>query len=464
MAKVIGDHLVKAGDISEAWPLLLLATQRELRVGELSEARRLLRQAMDARSAAEPLLSEPVIQRNRRLLYSLDGEVRTRTGDHSGAIEAWKRAVTAAELEGDDHMTARVQSSLGLAHDAAGDMQAASKVLEAAIRFLPCGDPIWPRIARALGANRLELGQVDAAAELWGSLLEFSEAMESSSDRAEALAGLGIVAMIEDDISKGRDMLAATLPHLGLAQGLRQAKLNFLLIELDLAAGRLHHAKKTAIDTEKLATQMPKPVLCVRAQAMAAWVCSSLGQDDEARDLMREAMTVFRDRSLTPTLNGLRARLPLARMLARFGEWAKAKELIRTDGIADELSGLDDPIGQAQALLARIQVKQDAEHSRVLVKAVQERPSALLPWTAIRIQLDLVHALLSLGDNDRGVLLLEDIHRNVDGEELSLMALEVARLGRDLGLGEKHNPTIEKLQRNIHLALGEPSGFLDRWK
>ncbi|MFT5679533.1 MAG: serine/threonine protein kinase/tetratricopeptide (TPR) repeat protein [Myxococcota bacterium] len=463
MAGIIARHLMQGGQVAEAWPLLLIAAQRKMRSGKVIAARRLLRLAMDARPAAEKGLSGDELSRNLRLLYTLEGETLERAGDLTGAVKAWESALVAAEDEGDQQTIARIRSGLGLAFNAQGDIGAATAGLEQAITALQRGDPMWPRVARALASARLESGQIDGAEGLWRDLLELSRATDSASLRAEAVAGLGMISLARGQLTEGRKRLegAQVLLH-GHGTDLEQARRLLLLSELDHAAGRLLESRRRAREAEGLAREVPRVLTCVRCLGMAAWASWAMGEDGEAARLVRSGASLLDARGLKGSAEELRAQLPLARTWALLGNLDRARAVLPADLNLDE-RGLDDPDGQRRALLARLTVSQGAAQARAMARDALSRTPAALPWAAARIELDAAHALSTLGDRAEAIVALRRAEARLVSGELSLLALEAARLGRALGLGGEYGTRVEHLNAVLEAELSEQSSPSSRW-
>ncbi len=463
MAGIIARHLMQGGQVAEAWPLLLIAAQRKLRTGKITAARRLLRLAMDARPAAEKGLSEDELSRNLRLLYALEGEALEHSGDLTGAVKAWESALIAAEDEGDAQTIARIRSGLGLAFNARGDVGPATVGLEKAISGLQRGDPMWPKVARALASARLESGHINGAERLWRDLLELSRATDSASLRAEAVAGLGMVSLARGQLTEGRKRLesAQVLLH-GHGTDLEQARRLLLLCELDLAGGRLHESRRRAREAEGLAREVPRVLTCVRCLGMAAWASWSMGDDGEATRLVRSGGALLDARGLKGSAEELRAQLPLARTWTLLGSSDRAIGILPMDLSLDE-RGLDDPDGQRLALLARLTTGQDAERARRMALEALRRDEAALPWAAARIELDAAEALRALGDRQDAISALRRAESRLKSGELTLIELEAARLGRALNLSGDYTERIDRLNATLRTELSDESRPPSRW-
>ncbi|MFT4978198.1 MAG: tetratricopeptide (TPR) repeat protein, partial [Myxococcota bacterium] len=463
MAEIIGHHLLQGGQIAEAWPLLLVAAQGKLRSGRLKTARQLLRLALDAQPAAEAVLPLDEVQRHRRLLFALEAESRERGGDLTGAVVAWEQALDAAQEEGDPKTVARIQSGLGLAQTARGDVMLANVGLEEAITHLERGDPMWPRVARALAGARLEAGAVEGAEHLWGELLELSRATDSSARRAEALAGLGQIALARGDVAAGQQLLEEALPALSSHQpDPEHARLLLSAAELSLCAGQLHRARQHAERAESIARDAQRLMVCVRALGVSACAAWALGDEGEASRAVRSAGALMQAVSETETAEDLRARLLMARVLAMQGSLARARAML-PEAVADIEPGLDDPAAQQQALLSRLLAGQQPGRAIELARAVLERTPARLPWVAARIALDTAHALRTMERITAARMALSRVDALVGQGPLRLLGLEAARLRAALTQGRDGVEEAAALRDRLYRDLGEPVGFWSRW-
>lgn len=462
MAEIISHHLLQSGQVAEAWPLLLVAAQRKLRSGKLKTARQLLRLSLDAQPIAEATLPPDEVQRSRRLLFALEAECRERGGDITGAVSAWQQALDAARAEGDPKTVARIQSGLGLAQTARGDVMLANVGLEEAITHLERGDPMWPRVARALAASRLEAGAVDGAEQLWQELLEMSRATDSASRRAEALAGLGQVALARGQVSEGRRLLEEALPSLSSrTPDPEHARLLLSMSELALCSGQLYRARELAERAESIARDAQRLMVCVRALGIAACAAWALGDEAETSRCMRSAAAIMAAVDETVSAEDLRARLLLARVHALQGSLGQARGLLSGD--AEIGPGLDDPTGQQQALLSRLLAALDPGRAIELARVVLERPPARQPWVAARVALDTAHALRTMDRGTAARMALSRVAPLVERGELRLLALEAARLRAAITQGRDGAEDAAALRGTLFAALGEPPGFWSRW-
>ncbi|MEL6348856.1 MAG: protein kinase [Myxococcota bacterium] len=464
MAEIIARHLLQGGEVAEAWPLLLVAAQRKLRVGKLKSARRLLRLAMDARPAAEAALDPELCRKHRRLQFALEAECRELGGDLTGAISAWQQALDAAREEGDPQTMARIQSGLGLAQNARGDVNLATEGLEAAIDSLQRGDPMWPRVARALASARLESGHIDGAERLWGELFEMSRETDSPMRRAEALAGLGQIALARGQVLEGRRRMLEALPTLmGRGADPEQARRILTLAELELCAGRLHAAQKHTEEADSMARDVQRLITCVRAQGLTACAAWALGDDAYAARAARGGEAMLAAAGTPNTAEELRARLPLARAWALLGNVDKARALLPSTPL-EVAPGLDDPTGQQLALYARLSAHLEPGVAMEAARAALDRASARLPWVAARVALDIAHTMRTLERITAAKVSLSRADAVLKGDQLKLLALEAANLRSELSRGAEGSREADVIREELFIELDEPSGFWTRWE
>lgn len=463
MAEFISHHLLQGGQVAEAWPLLMVSAQRKLRSGKLKTARQLIRLALDAQPVAEAKLPADVVQRHRRLLFALDAECRERGGDITGAVGSWQQALEAAQAEGDPKTVARIQAGLGLSQTARGDMILANVGLEEALSHLERGDPMWPRVARALASARLEAGATEGAEQLWSELLKLSRATDSPMHRAEAIAGLGQIAIARGQLREGQRLIEEALPVLSNSgTEPEHARLLLSVAEQDIGAGRLYRARSMADQAESIARDAQRLMICVRALGISAWAAWSIGDEGEARRCIRSGNSIIHAVDESDSAEDLRARLMMGRVLALQGELNNARKLLPSHVIDVEPS-LDDPSGQHRALMARLLAGLNPASAIELARSVLERPPAQLPWVAARIALDTAHALRTMERITAARMALSRAEALLKDGELRLLSLEAARLRSALTHGRDGVGQAVALRDALFTELGQPSGFWTRW-
>ena len=108
-------------------------------------------------------------------------------------------------------------------------------------------------------------------------------------------------------------------------------------------------------------------------------------------------------------------------------------------------------------------VSQDADHARRLADHALSQPPPALPWAAARIELDCAHALRILGDHQQAIAALKRAEKRLTSGELSLVALEAARLGRAMRLSDDYTARAQDLSRALLTTMGDSPSFASRW-
>lgn len=463
MAEIISHHLLQGGEIAAAWPLLLVAAQRKLRTGQIKAARHLLRLALDAQPAAEANLSTDAITANRRLLFTLEAECREQGGDITGAVSAWTQALAAAQQEGDPKTVARIQAGLGLSQTARGDVLLAGAGLEAALQHLEQGDPMWPRVARALAIARLTSGHIDAAETLWQELLEWSQATDAADIRAEALVGLAQVTLAQGHLQHGLRQLDESIPLLPRQRSdPEHARLNLSAAQLNVCTGRLHRAIQAAEQAEAIARDAQRLMLCVRALSLSAHAHWALGDSEESRRQLRSATAIFDAVEETETVEELRARLSMARIHLLHGHGPTALALLPSTPPA-LAPGLDDPVGQSIAMRARLLASADPQTAQALLQQLQQRAAPVQTWLAVQCGLDVARARHALGQVTAVEHVTAELTKRLHDSPLKLQQLELTQLCATLTPSPVHDTTHRDLRTSLFVELGAPPGFLQRW-
>ena len=392
LSEMIAGHLLRGGLVADAYPLLIRATKRHLRGSRLEDARRLLRQALDARPAAEPRMPAVRAQACRRELFALEGEVLERCGDLTGALGAWERALSAASSGGEQAEVARARSGLGLVRAARGEASAAADGLEQAIQELPQGDPMWTRVAQALATARLVRGDVSGAGRLWADLEDMGSELGGSL-AAEARVGQATVALVRGELRSGQAMLEGAEADLRArpAGRLPLARTLIRLAEMAHADGRLMEAERPRRRDGSRGRCLGSywwSAARIGAQAHAA-----RGDLVEARRLAREGAALIESRGRVDTAPELLALVSVARGLCAAGQADEAAALMPSAHHYGP-AGLDDPTGLLLAVRARARAERDPDGACQDAWGALGRSPAHLGWQAGLLAIDAAYALV----------------------------------------------------------------------
>ncbi len=461
--ELVAIHLLSGGLTSEAWPMLIRLSRRKLRAGRLDQARRLLRQALDARASAEPGLDPDTLRECRRMLFSLEGEVLERSGDLTGALGAWQRALEAARAAGDPSGEIRARSGVGLVRAARGEVAAAAEGLEQALRELPKGDPLWPRVAQALAHARLSGGDIDGASVLFDALESMGRETGAVALEGEALLGRGLVAAVRGDLVAARERLEeATLRLRRGGPALHLARALVSLAELHLVDGRLLSAAELSREAAEVARRVPRVVAQVRAMGIAATTHASLGDLSQARRLARKAAQVLEGRGKVDTAPEMLAAVSVARGLCDAGEVEAAGRVLSPSG-GEDPGGIEDPTGGLLAVRARVMVGRDEVSATEAAWDALARMPAPHPAFSAAIAADAAAALVRVADPGAGDAVWEALDRTAEPglRLLRLVALRFAvRLGLDPALAEE----LASLRDVLAHENDEPPQFRTRWR
>ena len=461
--ELVAVHLLSGGLTSEAWPMLIRLSRRKLRAGRLDQARRLLRQALDARASAEPGLDPETLRECRRLLFSLEGEILERSGDLTGALGAWQRALDAAREAGDPAGEVRARSGVGLVRAARGDVNAAAEGLEQALVELPQGDPLWPRVAQALAHTRLTRADVPGADSLFRALESMGQDTGAVAMQGEALLGRGLVAAVRGDLVAARSRLEeGTLRLRRGGPALHLARSLVALAELHLVDGRLLSAAELAREAGEVARRVPRVVTQVRALGIGATTQAAIGDLTEARRLARKAAVVLEGRGRVDTAPEILAAVSVARGLCDAGEVEHAGRILPDAGGLDP-GGIEDPTGGLLAVRARALSARDTVATTEAAWDALARMPAAHPAFSAAIACDAASALVRVGDPGAGDAVWEALDRSA-APGLRLLRLVALRFALRLQLDGALDAELEALRDTLATENDEPPQFRTRWR
>lgn len=460
---LVAGHLLAGGRAGEAWPMLIRLARRKLRGGRVDEARLLLRQALSARAQAEPELDPEVARKARRELYSLEGEILERSGDLTGALGAWERALSAAREIGDAAGETRARSGVGLVRAARGETHAAADGLEQAIRALPQGDPLWPRVAQALAHTRLARGDVPGAATLFGELDEMGRETGMGGMHGEALLGRGLVAAVQGELPSGRARLEeAALQLRRSGPALTLARTLVALSELHLVDGSLLAAVELAREAGEVAGRVPRIVTVIRSLGVGATSVAALGDLVEARRLARQGAARLRSRGRVDTAPEVLAAVAVGRGLCDAGEAEEAADVL-PEVPAHEPGGIEDPTGGLLAVRARALAPRDAAAASEFAWAALARTPSAHPAFAAAVAADAAAALVRVDDPGAEDAVWELLDRTAE-PGLALLRMVALRFGVRLALDEAMDDELAALRETLAARNDQPPSFRTRWR
>jgi len=465
VAPVIAGHLLRGGQVTEAYPLLVQAARRALRGDQLEPAARLMRLASEARAAAEPALTRVEARRQRRALGVLEAELAEAEGDAARAARSWRETLDLAHEDGDAATEQRARAGLALAWAAAGETEAAAPVLEAALAELGRGDPVWPQLARTLAEVRLGRGDLTGARGLWAALRELGRDTSVPGLTLDARLGEALAALAGGDLAMARrrfadaELALRELPRGGVSVQSMLVKTLIHLATLDLWDGRLSSALDFALEAERAARAPQRPEARVWALGLAALTHDARGDRAGCRDRAREAAALSRERGGLPGPGGLLAVATTARALCAAGEPQEALELLPELPFGQP-AGLHDPVGQALAARARARARSHPDRAHEDAWTALGREPPLLPTASARIAIDAAVALWEAGDPAAGDAVFEALDRTT-GPGLRMLRLAALRAGAAVGVVDPAE--LRAVRAPLVTENRDFDGFLARW-
>jgi tetratricopeptide (TPR) repeat protein len=371
VAAQAAEHLLAAGDVEAARPLLLLAIRQAARDAQPTQVLRL----------AGRLLEIPVgggfLPEERDEVLTLAGEAHFLRGDWEMARDAFRPARDAAGLVG-----ARARGGLGRSLYRLGAWDEAERELRGALALAPDG-PTRLGVLRPLADLAMQRNDLGAAERLALETLDVGRAIASRDAEARARRGLAHVrglqaryAEAREELDRAEDLLDPDGdPHVRIGVCVRA-------MELDLAAGRWSVGLRRADLARDLLARFALAEREPEATALESALLLEVGEGARAVELARGVLR--RVRALGPT--GAPTRLRALRVIATF-DLAEA-----AGALAEEASGsaIYDPEGQRLALLAR------AHGDAGLARSAMSRPPAPYRISAAQIVLDALIALAAV--------------------------------------------------------------------
>lgn len=347
----LADHLQRSGQIAAAWPLLVEAAHRALRLRQTEVAWRWLRRAMETRGVGEPALDAHTRQNTRVHLYAVEGALWALQQAWERAAEAWQQGVESAEQAGDAEAARRSRVGLSQALLGMGQFGPALQASEGALLGLVRGDPSWPRAVALRAVLQLAQGDAQAAAEGWRALAEFGAEVHQAATLGNASAWLAEIAALE-----GRWPEVEAEAGAALAKG-----------------------------------SLPEPD---RVRLLAAAVCAAHAEgrrEDLERAANEATRLVHAGVSRREPMVGAAA-LSLCRALIDAGLLEQASRSLPPEGLLST-DPLDAPRTQRAALHARLLAHTAPDEGAIRARRARLLPLPRLPWLAALCALDLAEAL-----------------------------------------------------------------------
>ncbi len=423
----IAGHLLRAGQPEAAWPLLLKGASVAMRAGRSLESRALLDDAERAASLATGNLAEETVWALKRQAATIDAELRERGADPTAAREAWERAAVAARHEQNPAAELRARAGACVLRVVEGEAADAFPELAGIWKRMAKGDPLWGRVSAALAESLLARGRIDDSRKLWTAIGGFGKRVQSDAWMAVSRLGLATVSLACEPPTTARAHLAEAESDLrAIGDRIGLARCLVLQADLSLAAGELRLARELADEARRISDLQPS-VGCM-AGAVSALADNALG-GTIGPSVVSGLLGLGRDQSRTVGA-GIEARTAIARVCAIVGQDAQAREML-VDLDPTRPVGLTDPVGQLQAVRAR--VVEDLDEAAADAWSAMGREVPLFPVAAARIALDAAHGLARVDAVGAEDAIAEALDRT-SKPGLELLRLEAVVLGCRLGI------------------------------
>ena len=458
----VAHHLVRGGLYAEALPLLLRAASSHIRGNRSAQASALLDEAEQAQTRGQRDLEPSKRLAFARELALLQADLAEQMGQYEQALDAWQRALTAAETEGNPKAATRAQARLGVLELRSNSAEAVQR-LRPVWQSLSRGEPLWPDVTDALATGLLAEGRVHESRTLFQQLHKLGEDVSSLAIRADALYGLATFQLAEETPSKARAALHTAETALRqTARNERWGRAMVHLAELAYARGALIAAAERAGEVAR--NPSVSAALRIAGRSLLLHCADALGDSSSAvpqsTSLLEDVTTVQASGSRRWALHARAARGLLA-----IGRPRQAESLLDPD-LADVWTGLDensepglsDPPGQIFALRAR--VTSDVDLASADAWSALGRDLPRFPIPAARIAIDAAHGLVQAADPSAEDAVMEALDRT-NRPELGLLRLEAAWLGHSIDLVSDDDLTA--LTHQVARDSGEQPDLSRRW-
>lgn len=387
-------HLLAAGEVGQAFPLLLASAKRRLAAGQAESAGQLLRRASELQPGMAERLPPEELRRLTAQLLALKGEAAWRLGDLTGAQDAWQGALHHAQALGDRLAIAQARAGAGMALSARGEWRPAVELLRQAIAELPPGDPLWPAAGQALAEVELGQGRIESAGRILAQVAQVAEGTGNVRLLARARAGQALSATVRLPVAEVVAQLRVA------AAALRVAEENAALVpvllrlgEFTMADGRLHEAREAGLEAERVAQAGGRLEARIHGLALAGAALRWLGEEAEARLLAREAAAMASARGGSQGSATLLALTALARLLLDLGLPDEAGAVLPDEALALG-EGMDGPTAQWGAVRARLEARRRPATLPEAQRQLFLQAPPVLDLLRARVALDLAQAHL----------------------------------------------------------------------
>jgi len=293
IAEVVANHLLKADDAAQAWPLLVQAARRAARKNEHDSVRMLCEKALSAAKKANTSENDPALSLPKALL----GNALVANGSYA----AGKKLLVSVLDSPDELKRSLIESckaALGLAMIELGDLEAGAQIIQAHLSEIEPGSPSRPRAIRAYGRCLRLQKRYNESIETFQQGLSLAQAQQSKRQEALCLVGIGKTLLSDNQIDEASGYLQQAERLLRETAGTAWAEALVLLGEVDFIDGRwrqsLLRAEEASIiaqTAEELDISARAIDLCSRSLFAVGMIRDSARLHDESIGLTRALET-----------------------------------------------------------------------------------------------------------------------------------------------------------------------------
>jgi tetratricopeptide (TPR) repeat protein len=297
IAEAVADHLLLAGDPSQAWPLLVKAARRSARKNEHFTVKTLCERALKAAGEADA-------EKNNTDLYlpkAMLGNSLVAIGSYAAG-----RKLLEDVLGGKNELKPAIleacSSALGLALIELGELEGGAKIIRAHLDKIEMGSPSRPRSIRAYGRCLRLQNQHSESIVIFKQGLRLAQAQKSKTQEALCLLGIGKTLLATDNIEEAPEHLQHAERLLREAAGTAWAESLVQLGELDFIDGRWRQALLKSEEASIIAQSAEDLDISARAIDLCSRSLFAVGMIRDSARLHDESIGIFRALEAESTL------------------------------------------------------------------------------------------------------------------------------------------------------------------
>ena len=287
VAESAASHLIAAGDVNRAYPLLVRAAEREAARRQIRPARRLADRALKLRLEAEEDLPPALCAELYQRALTVQGEVLLARGLPSEARQALQQALELGESE----LVPEIRARLGMALVDLDQAETGLSELQAALDTLTDDSPVRFAVMRSVADALSAQGRVEEAAHTWENALQGARADGNEAREGSCLLGLGELELATGNLLKAVRALELAEPRLRRARQVRPLAVCLTaLAEVAMLDGRFRVCLARANEALGLAEEHELNDVMARASLHRAEALLSSGQDEDTRGIVRSVL------------------------------------------------------------------------------------------------------------------------------------------------------------------------------